>query len=324
VARPPSDEDPPPFSDAGWRLWRAAETLEEYHEDLRTLYVACTRAMDFLVLSAPLPEPFSPASAWTLALENAFDLTTGRCQIADLASGESPHVRVVRDLAETSPSGFPGARAASAASRSLDATAVVSIPVRLARYRIVSVAEIESLLRGEIPVEFGRPFDAEDGSDLHHWGDDDSPLPTTRKGSADSELLGRLSEARCFRRDVEFLLAWPPEKEPHHTQTQFGIRGAIDVLWQDNDGWHLLVFHDRGGKADSSWYGRKPGLTLAAWAVRQEFGHWPKSVSLYNLQTGEELTISGGRLPHRKVKAAVEAALARLTQLPEQSPGTDP
>src|SRR5437660_9662711 len=44
VARPPADEDGPPFPDFAWRLFEACGELEDWHEDLRTLYVACTRA----------------------------------------------------------------------------------------------------------------------------------------------------------------------------------------------------------------------------------------------------------------------------------------
>src|SRR5271154_4839538 len=53
VVRPPN-EDPPPFGDFGWKLWQAGETVDDWREDLRTLYVACTRAEDYLVVSAAL------------------------------------------------------------------------------------------------------------------------------------------------------------------------------------------------------------------------------------------------------------------------------
>ncbi len=78
VARPPAEE-PPPFADIGWRVWEAGEAIEEWREDLRTLYVACTRAQDYLILSAALPTDFSPQSPWMLALAEGFDLRTGRC-----------------------------------------------------------------------------------------------------------------------------------------------------------------------------------------------------------------------------------------------------
>ena len=45
-------EDPPPFTDHGWSLWRMREDIEDWHESLRILYVACTRARDYLILSA--------------------------------------------------------------------------------------------------------------------------------------------------------------------------------------------------------------------------------------------------------------------------------
>src|SRR5262249_38397156 len=37
VVRPPVDEEPPPFSKFAWELRKAAESIEEWHEDLRTL-----------------------------------------------------------------------------------------------------------------------------------------------------------------------------------------------------------------------------------------------------------------------------------------------
>jgi ATP-dependent helicase/nuclease subunit A len=93
VARPPADEETPPFPDFAWRLWQTQTTLEEWEEDQRTLYVACTRARDYLVLSAALPEAFQPANAWMLALTERFDPATGRC-LADVPEDRRPMVRV--------------------------------------------------------------------------------------------------------------------------------------------------------------------------------------------------------------------------------------
>ncbi|MBV9123174.1 MAG: UvrD-helicase domain-containing protein, partial [Planctomycetes bacterium] len=91
VCRPPA-EDPPPFGDFSWRLWEAVEHLEDWAEDLRTLYVACTRAEDYLVLSAALPKSFQPANAWMLTLADRFDLTTGACRDHTLAPEKRPRV----------------------------------------------------------------------------------------------------------------------------------------------------------------------------------------------------------------------------------------
>ncbi len=93
VARP--NEDPAPYPDYGWRLWEAAETVAEWREDLRTLYVACTRAEDYLILSAALPANYSPATSWTLLLSQRFDLRSGKCLNAAVAKERYPRVRVV-------------------------------------------------------------------------------------------------------------------------------------------------------------------------------------------------------------------------------------
>src|SRR5439155_20455256 len=44
VARSPVDEEAPEFPDFSYRLWQAREAIEEWDEDLRTLYLARTRA----------------------------------------------------------------------------------------------------------------------------------------------------------------------------------------------------------------------------------------------------------------------------------------
>jgi ATP-dependent helicase/nuclease subunit A len=84
VARPPADEEEPPFPDFGYRLWRANEELEQWREDLRTLYVACTRPQDYLVLSAALAEDHRPAGPWMLTLAERFGLDTGACLPPDI------------------------------------------------------------------------------------------------------------------------------------------------------------------------------------------------------------------------------------------------
>lgn len=94
VARPPADEDPPPFSDFPAKLWAAREEIAEWHEDLRTLYVACTRAKDYLILSASLPRPVKPTNTFIATLMDRFDLDTGRCLDESIPDTERPIVRV--------------------------------------------------------------------------------------------------------------------------------------------------------------------------------------------------------------------------------------
>src|SRR5437588_12880342 len=79
VARPPVEDGAPVFSQSAWKMWQGWSDLEEWQEDLRTLYVACTRARDYLILSAALPDGYQPAGPWMQTLARRFDLETGRC-----------------------------------------------------------------------------------------------------------------------------------------------------------------------------------------------------------------------------------------------------
>jgi ATP-dependent helicase/nuclease subunit A len=94
VAKPPFEEDEPEFTDFGWQLWKAQADLEEWQEDLRTLYVACTRAEDYLILSSSLPDPYQPAGPWMQTLAERFDMETGRCLAADVEEKQRPVVQV--------------------------------------------------------------------------------------------------------------------------------------------------------------------------------------------------------------------------------------
>jgi ATP-dependent helicase/nuclease subunit A len=173
VARPPA-EDPPPFSDLGWRFWEAAEAVEDWREDLRTLYVACTRAQDYLILSAALPPTFSPQTTWTLALAERFDLRTGRCLDEGIPAKPRPQVRVT-DLTSPPPEIPPmPARRERACARPEEALANV-LTRRAASLReeapvcVLSMGELEALMEGAHPADRAIGWDAEDGSDRAAW-----------------------------------------------------------------------------------------------------------------------------------------------------------
>jgi ATP-dependent helicase/nuclease subunit A len=177
VVRPPADEEEPPFPDFGWRLWQAGETVEDWHEDLRTLYVACTRAEDYLVLSAALPESFRPTGAWMYALAERFDLGTGSCLDAGIAEESRPRVRVTLQieaaLAPLAPGG--GGVGGEGVARPSPGVATpglenqAPIPVALKGKRVITVAELEEHLRPTVTTDFTWQFDTEDGSDRSTW-----------------------------------------------------------------------------------------------------------------------------------------------------------
>ncbi len=79
----------------GWDLHQLAEKFEEQNEKIRLLYVACTRAADYLILSSSLKDPHKPESEWLKFLGQRFDLSTGEC-LAELPMGYAvPQIRVI-------------------------------------------------------------------------------------------------------------------------------------------------------------------------------------------------------------------------------------
>jgi ATP-dependent helicase/nuclease subunit A len=172
VARAPDDQDAPPFSPFGWKLWQAAEKIEDWHEELRTLYVACTRAQDYLILSASLKDSLQPDNAWVHTLAERFDLRTGACRVEGIAPDQAPRVRVVDDLTE-----FPKGRAqprAKPPAETADATEwaerVAPVPLRLENKPVFTIAEIENVLMSRANVtDWAFQFAAEDGSDRTAW-----------------------------------------------------------------------------------------------------------------------------------------------------------
>ena len=161
--------EPPPFSRFPDDLGRTANQLADWQEDLRVLYVACTRARDLLILSAGLAGPLDanehlPANHGTLALEERFDVRTGACLVDGLKPAEVPLIRVI--LAEPAET---------------DSVRVVQEnppkPVRqwkLAsslefRPTIFSLPQLEALDRGETLTGSSENFDTEDDADRSHW-----------------------------------------------------------------------------------------------------------------------------------------------------------
>jgi ATP-dependent helicase/nuclease subunit A len=311
VVRPPADEEPPPFADFVARLWKAREAVEEWHEDLRTLYVACTRAQDYLVLSASLSDSFAPETAWMLALAERFDLRTGACLAADVPPAEMPRVRVT-DGTELSLSRERPASASPEAlagrSRLNDPSTVAPVPVRLSGKRLFAVAEIESYrsrpskrpLRAE---EIAPQFDAEDGSDRREWGAVGAALVQ------DEWLKAELGGARSCLYDVEFFLNVTSAEGLFSESV--AVCGRIDCLWEDAEGLrHVLTLAARSAsRGRSKW---PLGAILAAIALHRQTGAWPASVTVYDPTTGAIRRGDGTGLPHDEVLAAVAAAVSGL------------
>ena len=81
----------------GWDLHRFVEQQQEREERKRLLYVACTRAADYLLLSSSIADSQKPKSDWMKLLGEHFDLTDGSC-LTSLPTGYPvPKIRVITD-----------------------------------------------------------------------------------------------------------------------------------------------------------------------------------------------------------------------------------
>ncbi len=93
LARVPENEDESRAA-SGYDLWRFAERIEEAAESNRLLYVATTRAADYLILSAGVNALGDERAPWMQLLGRRFDLINGQF-VGELPSDEPrPVVRV--------------------------------------------------------------------------------------------------------------------------------------------------------------------------------------------------------------------------------------
>src|SRR5262249_49205008 len=141
-----ADAETPPFPDYGWGLWKVREDIEDWNESLRTLYVACTRAQDYLILSSALAPSFRPSSPWMLTLAERFDLFSGACLVPELPPERIPTVRVLRELAESDEVEAPPTRPARSVVPGGGTGYPAAIPGRRIGQRSFTVAELEASL----------------------------------------------------------------------------------------------------------------------------------------------------------------------------------
>jgi len=90
---------------SGFRLHAAMEREEDRAEMIRLLYVATTRAADYLILSSGVAEIGSARGPWTQLLARRFDPGTGRLRVALPDGYPEPKVQVT--LSEPPLSGKP-------------------------------------------------------------------------------------------------------------------------------------------------------------------------------------------------------------------------
>jgi ATP-dependent helicase/nuclease subunit A len=359
VVRPPADEEEPPFSDFGWRLRQTRESLEEWQEDLRTLYVACTRARDYLVLSAALPENYRPTNAWMTTLAERFDLTDGRCLAHDVADQERPRVTVFDRLnPPPAPSRLDQPLSRGMALELEEGAEFFAGPVEpsTSEKRSFTVEEVDDLLRRQgtlfqekTDTEFEPAEDREEEradqlpaerlvrTVLLHWDFAETEgwhqalrLLAGRalngpvaEAAAMLERFGSSTVRRALADAKKLLLDTEYSvKLTEELAAPLRVSGRIDCLWQDSrERWHVLFFTRNPLKADreARFRERLPGMALALEAVRRQTGDLPESLTLFSLADGGALRRASSRLSLRATLASVTAALTGLGRQP--SPG---
>ena len=86
----------------GWDLHRFLEQEQQREERKRLLYVACTRAADYLLLSSSVANLQKPKSDWMKLLGQQFNLTNGQL-LSELPDGYTvPEIKVTTAEPETS------------------------------------------------------------------------------------------------------------------------------------------------------------------------------------------------------------------------------
>ncbi|REJ67001.1 MAG: hypothetical protein DWQ31_12695 [Planctomycetota bacterium] len=81
----------------GLEMYRAREASADEEERDRLLYVATTRAADYLILSSSLADPDKPSSTWLKRLAGRFDLATGELRDELPEEYPEPPIRVTLD-----------------------------------------------------------------------------------------------------------------------------------------------------------------------------------------------------------------------------------
>ena len=265
-----------------------------------------------------------PANHWTLTLEERFDVRTGQCLATEIEPDQVPDVRVIfadpeknaQKLVDTSSSKKPQ-RTWQPILTPHQRPAILSLPYleALARGEVVSqlgehfdTENDSDLSRWRTPRERVGPVSEEElvlWAVLERWnfnevdgwerllesaieeqtnGKTGDQLKSLLRRFAESGVRASLAKSAELQCNVEFLADLRTTLD---NQFPYRIRGVIDFLYRDKDGWHILGIERVISRKNDSWHGRKPGLVLQAWSAFKQLGEWPVTIGLFDLLTGK-------------------------------------
>jgi ATP-dependent helicase/nuclease subunit A len=126
-----------------------------------------------------------------------------------------------------------------------------------------------------------------------------------------SETARKLAAAQKVHRELEFLLAWPPDA----SDSEKYLRGVIDCLYQDLSGhWHVLDYKtnlvdDATLQATAERY--RMQMLCYALAVEKINGTPPASLQLYFMRTGKTYSFPWNAAARRQVVTMVNEAIEK-------------
>ncbi|HEY4232108.1 MAG TPA: UvrD-helicase domain-containing protein [Lacipirellulaceae bacterium] len=127
---------------------------------------------------------------------------------------------------------------------------------------------------------------------------------------ANSPRWSQLAAATAVHREIEFLLAWPPDRV--NGDGRF-LQGYIDCLYQDDDGeWHLIDYktNDISAAACADAANRyEMQMVVYALAVERALGRPPAEIVIHFLRPGVEYNFAWDDAARRRGMALVNEAL---------------
>ena len=368
-----------PEATTGYDLWMMAENEEDMAEVSRLLYVATTRAADYLILSAGMEEPGKIAGPWMELIGRQFDLISGGRKAEEVASGQwlvaskseisnpqplipnpSPTVTVTttqptieskpidlrqrRDLMkivekaqqmaddgqcrqprylapvpcdETARRQYSFSRLtgklhmqpADAAFSPLDADRSAAPPLDARGFGTLAHAVLAE-------IDFARPGDI---PKLAQRLADEQLLGAEYRSEELAEMIGRflaspraaeMAAAGEVYRELEFLLAWPPDDRKAESRY---LQGFIDCIYRDAAGqWRLIDYKTNRVTADSMASVAEPyelQMLVYALAAEQILHSPPAELVLCFLRPGLEHRFTWDAAARQRVVELVNHAL---------------
>lgn len=255
IGDPEPDQDPRTLGESlGWKIYRERERAEEEQEALRLLYVATTRARDYLILSAGCSPEARPQSPALKLLARRFDRATGRFLGESSGTGDSPQVSVIphnpaheksRRPTTPGPTLLEIANAIDHACQRIHVSPVEPVRARLAcldldprSYLSPQTARVDRLVRAVLSGRRVRTRrELKEAVTSAGW----RLVPPATSGMIEqvvawlnplyAHLTAEVAEVNELIAGESWTLAWPPDSS---TPTCFS--GCVDFAWQGADG----------------------------------------------------------------------------------------